>query len=71
MTTIEGHFARLIAQGEISISKVLTPDKLFPILEAIKTQAEPSLTNLKSALGDKFSFGEIRMAMAYYEKQRV
>lgn len=71
MTTIEGHFARLIAQGEISISKVLTPDKLFPILEAIKTQTDPSLTNLKSALGDKFSFGEIRMAMAYYEKQRV
>jgi hypothetical protein len=69
VTTVEGHFARLIKQGEINISKVLPPEKLFPILEAIKNQAEPSLTNLKIVLGDKFSFGEIRMVIAYNEKQ--
>lgn len=69
LTTIEGHFAKLIQQGEISITKVLPAEKLFPILEAIKNQPEPGLANLKTTLGDKFSFGEIRMALAYYEKQ--
>lgn len=69
VTTVEGHFARLIKQGEINISKVLPPEKLFPILEAIKKQTEPSLTNLKIELGDNFSFGEIRMVIAYNEKQ--
>ena len=69
VTTVEGHFARLIKQGEINISKVLPLEKLFPILEAIKNQTEPSLTNLKVVLGDKFSFGEIRMVIAYNEKQ--
>jgi hypothetical protein len=70
VTTVEGHFAKLIQQGEINISKVLPPQKLFPILEAIKNQTEPGLTNLKAALGDNFSFGEIRMALAYYDKER-
>jgi uncharacterized protein YpbB len=70
VTTVEGHFAKLIQQGEINISKVLPPQKLFPILEAIKNQTEPALTNLKAALGDNFSFGEIRMALAYYDKER-
>ncbi len=63
-STIEGHFAKLIKQGKLDVHKVIDKDKLNAIFDAIENTPEPTLNNLKTKLGNDFSFGEIKMGLA-------
>lgn len=66
MSTIEGHLAEFVATGEINVLKILAPEKLDVILKAIAAEKENlTATNVKNKLGDEYTFGEIRIAMAY------
>jgi ATP-dependent DNA helicase RecQ len=63
-TTIEGHLSRYIATGEINIHDFLTEEALTEIASHIK-EDEAALQPLYAALNGKFSFGQLRMAMAH------
>lgn len=69
VSTIEGHLAFYVLQGKISIDQVIDPSKILPIQNAIEKIGGQALTPIKESLGDKYSFGEIRMVKAYLELQ--
>jgi hypothetical protein len=66
-TTIEGHIAYYISIGELDINQFVTAGKLDIIVEAINNHSEKTLTPIKESLGDEYTYGEIKMAIAYLE----
>jgi Helix-turn-helix domain/PIF1-like helicase len=70
-TTIEGHLAAYIPTGEIDIKELVAEHKMGPILEIIEKSGLSSLTPLKEALGDDYSFAEIRSVLKYMEYKKL
>ena len=68
VTTIEGHLATFITSGEIPIADFLNEKELAEIKKAMDKLNTTQLGPIKSAVGDKYSFGQLRMAMAYWSK---
>ncbi|MEE4354792.1 MAG: helix-turn-helix domain-containing protein [Desulfatiglans sp.] len=64
-STIEGHLAFFVEKGELDISRLLSPEKQQAILKELAADHNPSLKEVKEALGDDYSYGEIRMVLAY------
>ncbi len=71
-TTIEGHLSEFITTGEIEIHELISPSRLETILSVLKEEKElPNSGLVKSKLPNDFSYGEIKAAMKYWEKQSV
>lgn len=68
-STIEGHLAHYITTGELDILQLMSEDKLHEIINAIMELETEQLSPVKQHLGDHYTYGEIRMAMAYYKKE--
>ncbi|TKC07630.1 helix-turn-helix domain-containing protein [Pedobacter frigoris] len=68
--TIEGHLAHFVARQEISAEDILGPKKLEKILQAIKVLQTINMTPIRSHLGAKFSFGEIKIGVAAHLAER-
>ncbi len=66
--TIEGHLAFYIQKGTLDIEKIMDASKIPAIQKAIEQIGGKALSPIKAKLGDAYSFGEIRMVMAYMEK---
>lgn len=66
VSTIAGHLTEFIETGDIHVSSLVEDEKLNVILEQIKANSNTSLSELKSALGDNFSYIEIKAAQAYH-----
>ena len=64
-TTIEGHLAFYVHQGKIDIDQLIDSSKIPAIQQAIEKIGGKALTPIKESLGDAYSFGEIRLVMAY------
>lgn len=69
-TTIEGHLAKFVESGELDIHNFIPKEKLDKIIAAVEEIGDNGLGPLKSFLGDEFSYGELRMAMAFYRSQK-
>ena len=68
VSTIEGHLARFISTGELKITDLVPSEKIPAIREAIAKNGESGwLSPIKEALGDGYSFGEIRAVVAHIE----
>jgi len=67
-TTIEGHLAFYVQQGKLSIDQVMDTSKIGAIQNAIEQIDGKALMPVKELLGENYSYGEIRMVMAYLEK---
>lgn len=66
-TTVEAHLGALVKDGSLSISRVIAPNRLDGILEGIRQSGQVVvLKPIKDILGDNYSYGEIRMALEYY-----
>ena len=63
-STIEGHLSEYIKKGLLSVEKVMNERKIRIIREFILEN--PTLKNkeLKDALGDEYSYGEIKMVVS-------
>jgi hypothetical protein len=61
VTTILGHFTKLIQEKKVNISDVMPKDKLETLTKAFKGYKEESLTPMKEQLGEEFSYDELRM----------
>ena len=59
--TISGHLAKLIEAKTISISEVLTDDKIQALAKAFNGYTEASLNPLKEKYGDTFTWDELKL----------
>jgi len=67
-STIENHLAWFIGQGELDILDLLTKEKFVAIKDKLSELNTDSLKELKEALGDDYSYGEIRMVIGFIKK---
>lgn len=65
ISTIEGHLAHYIITGELEIDKFMPLEKAKHIIEIAEKIIPPSFGAIKAKLGDKYSYGEIKLAMSY------
>ncbi|MEP6615474.1 MAG: helix-turn-helix domain-containing protein [Ginsengibacter sp.] len=66
--TIEGHLTYFIQKGELEIGEFMSQEKLKLISPFLQNFEGGSITSLKEQLGDRASYGEIRMAVAWNER---
>ncbi|MDR3712951.1 MAG: helix-turn-helix domain-containing protein [Puia sp.] len=64
-TTIESHLASFIFTGDIDVKDLVPEKKIAPILAALEKMEGTSINPVKRALGDQYSFGEIRAVLNY------
>ncbi|HTM94057.1 MAG TPA: helix-turn-helix domain-containing protein [Flavisolibacter sp.] len=65
--TIEGHLAHYVQNGLIKIEELVSREKLVLIEPEIKNFNGGSIAPIKEKLGNKASWGEIRLVMAWAE----
>jgi len=63
-STIEGHLSFFLEKGKLDINKLLSPEKQQAIEKELAADHDNSLSEVKNALGDDYSYGEIRMMLA-------
>lgn len=63
-TTIESHLAYFVEKGALEVNKLVDPEKIPTLEKAIKEHFEGQLKPVKEALGDDYSYGEIRIALS-------
>jgi hypothetical protein len=68
-STIEGHLAFFVSKGEIEICRMVADEKRRIIEQKIADLPGSSLRDLKTALGDAYSYGEIKLVLAHLEQQ--
>ena len=66
VSTIEGHLASFIPSGEVKIDDFLNENELTEIKKVMDKFDNLQLSPLKSELADKFTYGQLRMAMSYF-----
>jgi DNA-binding MarR family transcriptional regulator len=64
ISTIEGHLAKFIRSGEISIHELVSKEKMALIEAALKEYDGSSVNPVKARLNNDITYGEIRMVMA-------
>lgn len=67
--TIEEHLALNIREGKMGIEGLVPEEKLRMITECFKRQGAFQLKPVKEELGDQVSWGELKMAAAFLEKE--
>lgn len=71
--TIEGHLAKCVANGDVDAKELISGSKLDQIIKVAKMLESDKLGDIKPKLGDEFSYGMIRIAIAhqkYMEKSK-
>jgi ATP-dependent DNA helicase RecQ len=63
--TIESHLAFYVQKGELAIGEVMDESKVPAIQAVVEKIGDKVLTPVKNALGDDYSFGEIKLVIAH------
>lgn len=63
-TTIESHLASFVERGMLEVETFVDPGKMKAIEEAIEQNDSGLMRDIKEALGDDYTYGEIRFVMA-------
>ena len=66
-STIEGHLCFFVEAGQLDIGKLLAPEKQRVIEKQLGTAR--SLSQVKNALGNSCSYGEIRLVLAHRKRK--
>ncbi len=64
VTTIEGHLAYYVSTQQIDVSKLVKPNKIRNISDAVESQKTKSMAAIRDFLGKDYSFGEIKLVLA-------
>ncbi|MBW2653495.1 MAG: helix-turn-helix domain-containing protein [Deltaproteobacteria bacterium] len=64
-STIEAHLGFFVENGTLDINKLLSPEKQGVIKKELAKDHNNSLSKAKNVLGDDYSYGEIRMMIAF------
>jgi PIF1-like helicase/Helix-turn-helix domain/HRDC domain len=62
-STIEGHLAYFVETGDLDIEKVMSNEAIEAIRATIFSLKSTTMSEIRTALGDKFGFNEIRMVL--------
>ncbi|MEM6965236.1 MAG: helix-turn-helix domain-containing protein, partial [Bacteroidota bacterium] len=68
-STVEGHLGHFVRSGELSIYKVIAPEKVEELTTFFEKDSSISLSEIKTKLNDKFSYGEIRLVQSYFQRK--
>lgn len=66
-TTIETHLAKCVGDGRLEAGRVLEKKKMEQILAASRAVGSTRLKDIMAVLGDEFSYGDVRFALAAAE----
>jgi ATP-dependent DNA helicase RecQ len=69
--TIETHLAFYVQRGQLPIDKVIDPEKLQTIRQTIERVGGMALSPIKEALGEDYSYGEIKLVLASMNRMEV
>jgi ATP-dependent DNA helicase RecQ len=69
--TIETHLAFYVQRGQLPIDKVIDPEKLKTIRQTIERVGGMALSPMKEALGEDYSYGEIKLVLASMNRMEV
>ncbi|MNU52196.1 ATP-dependent RecD-like DNA helicase [compost metagenome] len=64
VSTIEGHFVKLIRQEKIDITDILDPKRITEIEAYLEGTEGKTLGVIKDELGDKVTYGELKLVQA-------
>ncbi|WP_163337235.1 helix-turn-helix domain-containing protein [Desulfopila sp. IMCC35008] len=64
-TTIEGHLAHWVKSGDVAVGDVIEKTKIKPITKAIQANPGSTFKQIKEALDDEFSYGEIKLVFSH------
>ncbi|WP_075603369.1 helix-turn-helix domain-containing protein [Saccharicrinis aurantiacus] len=67
--TIEGHLAKYVQTGDLDVKDFVAPEKIAPIEKEIHKLDDFALNPIKEALGSNYSYGEIKMVIAWMKSQ--
>ncbi|WP_051666686.1 helix-turn-helix domain-containing protein [Pedobacter sp. R20-19] len=62
--TIEGHLAYYVSTQQLDVTKLVKPNKIRNITDAVESQKTKSMATIREFLGKDYSFGEIKMVLA-------
>jgi hypothetical protein len=62
--TIETHLAYYVSTQQLDVAKLVKPNKIKNITEAVESQKTKSITTIREFLGKDYSFGEIKLVLA-------
>ena len=62
--TIEGHLAYYVSAQQIDVAKLVKPNKIKNIGDAVESQKTKSMATIREFLGKDYSFGEIKLVLA-------
>ena len=68
-STIYTHIADLISRGLVKLGDVVGEWKIKEILKVLNERSKDSLSEIKSQLGDSFTYGEIKCVRAFTKLQ--
>jgi ATP-dependent DNA helicase RecQ len=68
-TTVEGHLSRFIQAGELDVYEFVNEAKIPAIKYAVENHGSAMLAPLKEALGDAYTYGEIKAVIAWMNKE--
>lgn len=69
-STIEGHLAYFVGTGELSINRVIEPQKTKEILDYLETHRVNGISEIRKVLGNKYTYSEIRFVLKHLESLR-
>ena len=67
VATIEGHLSHYVGLGKLDIGSFVEEDRLKKIMSYFKSTENKSLSEAKAALGDDFSYTELRFVAKHLE----
>lgn len=68
VSTIESHLADCVTNGEIELEAVLDKKIIATIAQEVEKEENRSVTAIKTALGEDFSYAQVRMVMQHLKK---
>jgi hypothetical protein len=71
LTTIEGHLAYFVSLGEIGIENLVSQEKMQTIAGWLQQHEKATAGEVKAALGEQFSYGEIILVRAYLNSRAM
>ncbi|HAQ20484.1 MAG TPA: helicase [Prolixibacteraceae bacterium] len=70
VSTIEGHLAHFVGLGELEISRFVEPARIKTIVAYIEKNRTKQINEIRSAIGENYSYSEIRFVIKYLEAKQ-
>ncbi len=67
-TTIEGHLAHFVAMQQLDIHRLLSQERLAELERFFLANPAAMLSDAKTHFGDKYGYGELRLAFSHFRR---